>query len=252
MQACRNRRHPDTMNPMKAKLTCLSLAAFAFASCDKSGEKANSGNIPSKKPQQEHRANAPTIAEKTAPARPHTPRANTSRAIDPPVSHPVEASMIRPTGTAPDDAAWESLTAEQKLEQFRSRGITRVPKYVSEQILADASSAGTPEDQVRFITEQSAAWHHINKFRESDSAIPEHMKMMLLERISGKHGNSWKDMIPELDEQVAAGAKVDELRANGIPGMTPDESQDFLIHALEKYGPDYKTILSIVQQDAGK
>jgi len=158
--------------------------------------------------------------------------------------------MIRPAGTAPDDGSWETLTAEQMLEKFNSNGITNIPRYVSEQILADATSAGTPEDQVRFITEQSAAWHHINGFKESTDGIPEHMKMALLENLSRKHVNSWKDMIPELDEQVAASDKVAELRSKGIPGMTPDESQDFFIHALEKYGPDYKRILSAANQSA--
>jgi hypothetical protein len=232
---------------MKAQIACLSLAAFAFASCEKSGEKTNSDNTQAKRPQVEHRANAPTIAEKTAPARRHTPDANT---IAPPASHPVDASMIRPAGTAPDDGSWETLTAEQMLEKFNSNGIYRIPKYVSEQILADATSAGTPEDQVRFITEQSAAWHHINGFKKSTDGIPEHMKMALIESLSKKHGNSWKDMIPELDEQVAASDKVAELRSKGIPGMTPDESQDFFIQALGKYGPDYKRILSIANQSA--
>ena len=158
--------------------------------------------------------------------------------------------MIRPAGISPDDGSWETLTAGQMLETFNSNGIARIPGYVSDQILADATSAGTPEDQVRFITEQSAAWHRINGFKESTDGIPEHMKMALIESLSRKHGNSWKDMIPDLDEQVAASVKVDELRSKGIPGMTPDESQDLIIEALEKYGPDYKRILSIANQSA--
>lgn len=190
------------------------------------------------------------IGEKTAPARHDASDANTANALVPSARHPVDASMIRPVGTAPEDASWETLTAEQMFETFNSNGIARIPSYVSDQILADATSAGPSEDQVRFITEQSAAWHRINGFKESINGIPEHMKKALIENLSRKHGNSWKDMIPELDEQVAASVKVDELRLIGIPGMTPDESQDFLIHALEKHGPDYKRILSIANQSA--
>jgi hypothetical protein len=59
-------------------------------------------------------------------------------------------------------------------------------------------------------------------------------------------------MVPELDEQVAASVRVMEIRLNGIPGMSPDESQDLLIKALETHGPDYKTILSIAGQSPGK
>ena len=237
---------------MKAKLACLSLAACAFASCEKSETKANPDDTSSRKPRMENRAEAPTIAEKPAPARRDAPEANTSRAIDPPISHPVDASMIRPTGTASDDTSWPSLTAEQKIEKFNSSGITRIPKDVSDPILADATNVGSAEDQVRFITEQAAAWHHINGFRESIHAIPDHMKMALLERLSKKHGSSWKDMAPELDEQIAASVKVDALRSEGIPGMSPDESQDFLIKAIEKYGPDYKAILAAANQNANK
>ena len=78
------------------------------------------------------------------------------------------------------------------------------------------------------------------------------MKPALLERLSKKHGGSWKDVTTELDEQVAASVRVMELRLNGIPGMSPDESQDLFIKALETYGPDYKTILSIADQNARK
>jgi hypothetical protein len=78
------------------------------------------------------------------------------------------------------------------------------------------------------------------------------MRTALLEKLSMKHGESWKDMVPELDEQVAASARVMELRLKGIPGMSPDESQDLIIHALEKHGSDYKAILSIAEQSAGK
>ena len=240
------------MLSMKAQIACLSLAAFAFASCDKSADKTNSDNAPSKNPQVEHRANAPTIAEKIASGRQDAPGANISRPIDPPISHPVDASMIRPSGTLPDDASWQTLTAEQKMEKFKANGIARMPRYVSDLILADATKAGEAENQVVFITEQSAAWHHIDTFKESGTGIPDHMKMALLERLSTKHGTSWIDMIPELDEQIAASVKVDELRANGIPGMSPDESQDFLIKAIEKYGPDYKAILSAANQNARK
>ena len=58
--------------------------------------------------------------------------------------------------------------------------------------------------------------------------MPDHMKLVLLEKLSKKHGESWMDMVPEVDEQLAASAKVMELRLNGIPGMSPDESQDLL------------------------
>lgn len=240
------------MDSMKAKLACLSLAVFVFASCNKSGEKANPDETSSKTPQMENRADAPTIAEKPAHGRSDAPDASTRNTIDPPISHPVDASMIRPAGTAAGDASWERLTAEQRIEKFNSSGIARIPKNISDKILGDASNADTPENQVLFITQQAAAWHHINKFKEDVAGIPEHMRMTLLERLSMKHGASWKDMVPELDEQVAASARVDELRVNGIPGMSPDESQELLINALEKYGPDYKTILSIADQNARK
>jgi hypothetical protein len=159
--------------------------------------------------------------------------------------------MIRPAGTAPDDTSWEKLPAARKIEMFNSNGISRIPRHVSESILADAARNGAAEDQVSHIANQSAAWHHINAFREN-SPIPDHMRMALLEQLSQKHGSSWIDMMPELNEQVAASAKVDELRTNGIPGMNPDESQDLIILALEEHGPDYKAILSFVEQRAGK
>jgi hypothetical protein len=236
---------------MQNKLTCLSLAALVFASCDKSGTKAAPDESSSKKPQLENRTHAPTIAEKTAPAQHDAPDANIRKPIDPPISHPVDASMIRPAGTVPEDA-WDTLTAEQMIGKFNSSGIARMPKDISDKILADASSAASPEDQVHYITRQAAAWHRINEFKEGVNGMPDHMRMALLERLSMKHGDSWLNMVPELDEQIAASAKVMELRLNGIPGMSPDESQDLLIKALEQYGPDYKTILSIANQSASK
>ncbi len=59
-------------------------------------------------------------------------------------------------------------------------------------------------------------------------------------------------MVPELDEQIAASARVMEFRLKGIPGLSPDESQDLIIEAIEKHGPDYKAILSVIDQSAGK
>jgi hypothetical protein len=233
---------------MKTQLACLSLAALAFTSCDKSGTKTNPDDTSSKEPQLKTRADRPDIAEKPASAPRAAPAANT---IDPPISRPVDVSMIRPAGTTPEDASWETLTAGQKIEKFHSSGIAQMPKDVSDKIITDATNAVTPEEQLQFIIQQSAAWHHINQFKEDTSDIPDHMRMALLERLATKHGESWKDMVPELDEQVAASAQVMKLRMDGIPGMTADESQDFIINALEKYGPDYKTILSVANQSAG-
>lgn len=78
------------------------------------------------------------------------------------------------------------------------------------------------------------------------------MRMMLLERLSNNHGDSWHDMPPEIDEQVAASAKVDELCANGILGMTSEESHDIIIKVIEKHGPDYKAILTVAGESAAK
>jgi hypothetical protein len=231
---------------MKIKLTCLSLSVFLFSSCDKSGTAGKPESTSSNKPQIENRAEAPTTAEKPAAV------ANPRITNDPPLSHPVTVEMIRAAGTTADDGSWESLTAEQRIEKFKSSGIAHLPKYVSDKILGDATKADNPEDQVNFIYQQAAAWHHINEFKESINDIPDHMKVTLLERLSKKHGASWKDVTTELDEQVAASVRVMELRLNGIPGMSPDESQDLIISALEKHGPDYKTILTIADQSAKK
>jgi len=236
---------------MQTKLACLSLAALAFASCDKSGTKVTPDDSSSKKPQMETRAGTPTIAEKPAPARHDLPDSSTRKPIDPPIIHPDDASMIRPAGTAPGDA-WDSLTAQQMIDKFNASGIARIPKDISDKILTEASKNGTAEDKVQIITRQAAAWHHINGFKEGVNDMPEHMRLTLLERLATKHGDSWMNMVPELDEQVAASVKVMELRLNGIPGMSPDDSQELLINALEKHGPEYKTILSIANQSAGK
>ena len=237
---------------MKTPLACLSLVACAFASCDKSAEQTGSGSAAPEKTRTERRESSPMITEKTKPAPRETSAAIANRPIDPPLSHTLDASMIRPAGTLQDDPSWQTLTAEQKMEKFKANGIDRMPKYVSDQILADATKSGEPESQVLFITEQSAAWHHINAFRESTTGIPDHMKAALLERLSAKRGTSWIDMIPEFNEQIAASVVVDEMRAKGIPGMPPDESQDFFIMAIEKYGPDYKAILAAAKQSATK
>ena len=120
---------------MQDKLTCLSLAALVFASCDKSGTKTDPDDSSSKKPQVENRTEAQTIAEKTAPARRDSPTPNTiPNIIEPPLSQPVDASMIRPAGTAVDDASWETLTAEERIGKFNSSGIARMPKDVSEPV----------------------------------------------------------------------------------------------------------------------
>lgn len=232
---------------MKIQLACLSLATLVFAACDKNGTKANPDETSSMEPQVKTRADRPSIAEQPAPTQRDAPVANT---IDPPLSHPVTAEMIRPAGTAPNDASWETLTAEQRVGKFNSSGIARMPKDISDKILADASKVGTPEDQVNIITQQAAAWHHINKFKEDAVGMPDHMRMALLENLSKKHGDSWINMVPELDEQVAASVRVMELRLNGIPGMSADESQDLIIKAIEKHGPDYKAILSVANQSA--
>lgn len=238
---------------MQNKLTCLSLAALVFASCDKSETKTKPDDSSSKKPQVENRTAAPTIAEKTKLALPESPSLNTiPNIIDPPLSHPVDASMIRPAGSGPDDGSWETLTAEQMIEKFNASGIARVPKEISDKILADASIAETADLQFNIITQQAAAWHHVNKFKEDAVGIPDHMRMALLDRLATKHGDSWINMLPELDEQVAASVKVMDLRLNGIPGLSPDESQDLIIKAIEKYGPDYKAILSVAEQSAKK
>lgn len=237
---------------MKTRLACLSLAAFVFASCDKSGTKTNPDDASSKKSQTENRADAPTNTEKPAPARPDAPASNTRNTIDPPIGSPADASMIRPAGSATKDDSWETLTAEKRIEKFNSSGISRMPKNVSDKILADASKAGAPEDQVNIITQQAAAWHRINQFKVDAMGIPEHMRMTLLERLFTKYGDSWMSMVPELDAQVAASIRVDEFRTQGIPGLSPDESQDIIIKAIEKYGPDYKAIISVAEQSARK
>jgi hypothetical protein len=176
------------MGSMKPNFACLSLVAFAFTSCDKSETKPKPDDASSQKPRMETRAEAPAITRKIAPARRESSPAGINQTIDQPLSHPVDASMIRPAGTAPDDASWDTLTAGQKIEKFTSSGIARMPRYASDMILADATKAGEAENQVLFITEQSAAWHHINAFKESDTGMPDHMKMALLERLSRKHG----------------------------------------------------------------
>jgi hypothetical protein len=160
--------------------------------------------------------------------------------------------MIRPAGIVAGDASWETLTVEQMIEKFNSNGIARMPKHLSDTLVANAASAGAPEVQLQFITQQAAAWHQINEFKEGVNDIPEHMKSSMIEKLSTKYGNSWMDMVPEIEEQMAASRKVMEFRLKGIPGMSADDSQQFLINALEKYGTDYKTILSIAEQKVKK
>jgi hypothetical protein len=237
---------------MKSKLACLSLAAFACAACDKSETKAKPEHTSSRQPGVETRADAPTIAEQTAPAPSDAPDAGVRIPTDPPLAHPVSPAMIRPAGTTPDDTSWETLTAEQKVGKLTSNGIARMPKDISDKILADATKTGAPEDQLNLITRQAAAWHHINRFREDSLGIPDHMRMALLDKLATKHGDSWMNMVPELDEQVSASAKVSELRDKGIPGLSPDESQELIINAIDKYGADYKAILAVAEQSAKK
>jgi hypothetical protein len=59
-------------------------------------------------------------------------------------------------------------------------------------------------------------------------------------------------MVPEIEEQIAASRKVMEFRMKGIPGMSADESHDLMIQAIERYGADYKSILSIAEKSAKK
>ena len=237
---------------MKTKITCLSLAAFVFASCDKSPSKAKPDDTSSKDPRMETGAAAPTITEKPAPAPRDSPADNTRRPIDPPLSHPVTAEIIRPAGTAPDDHAWESLTPEQRIEKFNSSGIARMPKAISTKILADASNSAPPQEQLNIITQQAVAWHRINHFMEESHSMPEHMKKALFEKLIAKHSDAWVNMLPELEEQIAASIRVDEFRSKGIPGLTPDETHELMIKAIEDHGCDYKTILSIAEQAAKK
>jgi hypothetical protein len=234
---------------MQMKPTSLALAACLLASCGKTQTKDKADGTSSQEPRIETRAEAPRTAENPPPARSESAG---DGGIVPPAKYPDDATMIRPVGTTPDDASWEALTPEQKIEKFKSNGIARMPRHVSEPILAEATRAAAPEDQFHIITEQSTAWHKINGFMEDIGGIPDHMKTALLERLSKKHGSSWKDMIPELDEQLAASVKVDELRMKGIPGMSEDESHELFIKAIEKYGPDYKAILATANQSAKK
>jgi hypothetical protein len=252
LRACRDGWCHDRVDSMKVNLACLSLAACLFASCEKSGNKANTEETSSQKPKTETRSDAPMIASKPAPAAYDLPNTNTGNTIDPPLTHPANADMIRPAGIAAGDASWDSLTAEQKLEKFSSSGIARMPKDVSDKLIGNATSAGAADAQIQFITQRAAAWHQIDEFKQGVNDIPEHMRMQLLEKLYTKHGDSWVDMLPEIEEQMAASRKVMELRLNGIPGMSPDESQDLLIKALEKHGSDYKTILSIAEQRVRK
>ena len=213
---------------METKLVCLSLAACLLASCEKSESTANPDSTSSKKLQMEARVEPPTLAEKPAP----------------------EASV--PTDAPQVESSPEPLTPEQTIAGYHSNGIAGVPKDVADGILRKSTRAESPEEQLRFITEQSEAWRRINGFNETVNDIPDHMKRFPLEKLSTKHGDSWKDMATELDEQVAASKKVMELRLKGIPGMSPDESHDLIIQAIEKHGADYKAILSIAEQSARK
>ncbi len=236
---------------MKTQITCLSFAAFLFASCDKSQSKAKPDDTSSRNPRMETGAAAPTNTEEPAPAQRDSSADNTRRPIDPPLSHPVTAEIIRPAGTGPDDHAWKSFTPEQKIEKFNSSGIARTPKNISDKILANVSKDTPPQDQFNIITQQAASWHRINYFKENHS-MPDHLKAALLEKLVAKHGDSWIDMLPELDEQIAASIRVGEFRLNGIPGLSPDETHELMIKAIEDHGCDYKTILSIAEQAARK
>lgn len=237
---------------MKTLLTCLSLAAFVFASCDKIQRKVNPDDTASKNPRAETGAAVSTITEKPAPAQGDSPADNTRRPIDPPLSHPVTAEIIRPAGIAPDDPSWESLSPEQRIEKFTSSGITRMPKVISAKILADASKSASPRDQFNIITQQAAAWHRINHFMEDSHSMPEHMKTALFAKLVAKHGDEWANMLLDLEEQIATSVRVDEFRLNGIPGLTPDETHELMIKAIEDYGSDYKKILSVAEQAARK
>lgn len=141
---------------------------------------------------------------------------------------------------------------EKMIEKFRSEGITGIPKDVVDAIIRKSEHAENAEEQLSIINDEAAAWRRIDGFKENEIVMPDHMKRSLLEKLSAKHGDAWAEMAFELDEQIAASTKLDELRANGIPGMTPDESQDLIIQALEKHGADYKAILALANQSAKK
>lgn len=232
------------IHPMPNKLICLSLAAIVFTSCDKKETTPNPDNTSPQKPQAETRAYAPKTLENPAPA--------PSDSSAPKPGNPPDAATIQSAGTAASNDSPEAVTAEQTIAKYKASGIPGLPQHVTEKILANAAMTESYDDQLNIIAQQTSAWRRINTFREGEHPIPEHMRMMLIERLAKKHGDSWINMIPELDEQIAASAKVDELRAKGIPGLSSDESHEIIIKAMEKYGPDYKAILSVANQSAKK
>lgn len=218
----------------------ITFSACLVTSCEKSETKTKSADTPAKPARIESTANASKSRDTPA-----TPAATNAIA---PISHPVDASMIRPAGTAPDAATWESLTAEEKVRQFTTNGIASIPASISEKIIQDIPPDGTSEDRLRYIAAESAGWHHVNEFKDGSSEIPEHMKAAMIDKLYQKHPKSWTSMASVIDEQTAAAAKVAEYRWKGIPGMSADESQDFIIDAMSKYTADYKTILSVIEK----
>lgn len=247
-QALQINTEPEMVIRMKIQIAFISVAALALLSCDKNKPKTGSADSTTEAARGENRVAPPAIAREHSVSRQGPALSGSRDTTGHPIIRQDEDPRILPEGTAPQDEGWEKLTAKEQIEMFNSKGIAGMPQQVSRKILADASQAESPEAQLGIINQQSAAWRHIHSFSENDTMIPEHMRRMLLEKLEDKHGESWINMASELDEQIAASAQVDKLRANGIPGMSADASEDLIIRAMERYGADYKAILSAAEQ----
>jgi hypothetical protein len=121
---------------MKTQLAGLAIATFLITSCEKNKTEPKIDDSSIKNPSKE--IQAPAIAE-------HVP---TVRSTIPSHNSPVTPEMIRSAGDDSGDSSWQTLSAEQKIEKFRTKGIIRMPKDISDELIANAVSAGAPEVQV--------------------------------------------------------------------------------------------------------
>lgn len=141
------------------------------------------------------------------------------------------------------DSLPEGLTSEEKMEYFKSNGISGVRDDVSGIILSNAVKIASSDDQLQYIAEQAAAWRKIDQFQHQRKDISEQHRNHLLGYLESKHDDSWKEMAVELERQVAAFEKLQDYRMEGIPNRTSDESYIILLEAFENYAPNYEKAL---------
>jgi hypothetical protein len=199
--------------------------------------------------QKQHRAELKALNERIASLEASQQVREEAPEAEPPPLPPEELAPI--VAEEPEEEE-DSLKARdrRKIATYQQKGLTGVPKEISEEIVRRARRDTRSWAALDEIDAQSEGYRTVQAFATTDTKMLREERDELVFAVKRQYPNDWAAMAREIHAQTDAWKVIEEWKAKGVPGLKPWESETVLYAVSERYPYDWSAALADVAEQS--